>query len=99
MNVTLERNITFRDWNVYDKITWPRLRKGKSVFAVNSDNEQARMHDPFAVASKRKSKGKLIAEIVGRVPGEILSEVCFFMNHCGSLTGAILSIANCITWF
>ena len=39
---------------------------------------------------KRKSKGKLIAEIVKRLPREISRAVWFFINHGGSLTGAIL---------
>ena len=39
------------------------------------------MHDPYAVALKFKSKGKLLAETVGHLPKEISRTAWFFCKE------------------
>ena len=46
------------------------------------------MNDPYVVAWKLKSKGKLVADIVGHMPKEI-SRPWFFLEREGKINGKL----------
>ena len=47
------------------------------------------MHDPYVVAWKLKSPGKLIAETVGHVPKELSRAAWFFLERGGKISGNV----------
>ena len=47
------------------------------------------MHDPYAVVWKLKSKGKLVAYIVGHMFKEISRAAWFFLEHGGKINGKV----------
>ena len=47
------------------------------------------IHDPYAVAWKLKSKGKLVADIAGHMPKEISRATWFFLERGGKINGKI----------
>ena len=47
------------------------------------------MHDPYAVAWKMKSKGKLIDETVGHFPKELSRAAWFFLERGGEISGNV----------
>ena len=54
MELTLKRRITSHGWHIYGKTTWQQPRRGEPIFAEKELGEEARLHDPFSVAWKRK---------------------------------------------
>ena len=46
------------------------MKIGQSLFCEQETNKIVLMHDPYAAARKLKSKGKLVADIVGHMPKE-----------------------------
>ena len=47
------------------------------------------MHDPYAVAWKMKSKGKLIDKTVGYLPKELSRAAWFFLEQGGKTSGNV----------
>ena len=47
------------------------------------------MHDPYVAAWKFKSKGKLVADIVGHIPKEILRAAWFFLEREEKINGKV----------
>ena len=70
--------IASRGWHYYGKTSWKSPKKGQCLNGDKENDKIALMHDPYAVAWKRKSKGKLVAEVVGHLPKEISRAAWFF---------------------
>ena len=64
-------NIASRGWHYYRKTSWKSQKKGQCLYGEQENDKIALMIDPYAIAWKLKSKGKLIVETVGHVPKEI----------------------------
>ena len=69
-----------RGWHFYGKASWENPRKGERLCGEKEDDKVTLMHDPYAVAWKLKSPGKLIAETVGHVPNELSRAAWFFLE-------------------
>ena len=54
----------------------------QSLFCEHETNKIVLMRDPYAVAWKLKSKGKLVADIVGHMP-KLISRAAWFLLERG----------------
>ena len=70
MESVFKSKFASRGCNFYGKTTWKSPKKGPRLHAENEKDKIALMHDPYAVAWKMKSRGKLTAETVGHIPKE-----------------------------
>ena len=60
-----------------------------TLFCEQETNKTVLMHDPYAVAWKLKSEGKLVADIVGHMPKEITRAAWFFLERGGKINGKV----------
>ena len=67
----LKTKIESRAWHFYGKTSWKSPKKVQSLYGEKENDEITLMHDPYAVAWKMKSKGKLIDEAVRHFPKEL----------------------------
>ena len=65
-----------------------KSKKGQRLYAEKENDKIALMHDPYAVAWKMISQGKLIPETVGHVPKELSRATCFFLMRRGKISGS-----------
>ena len=79
METTFKCKLASRGGHVYGKTIWSNPKEGEIIYAEQEKNKTALMHDPYSVAWKSKSKGKLMAEVLGHVPREISRAVTFFL--------------------
>ena len=70
MESVSKTKIASRGWHFYAK-TWTSPKKGQSLYGEKENDKIALMHDPYAVAWKMKSKGKLIDETVRHLQIEL----------------------------
>ena len=63
--------------------------KGQRLYAEKEIDKIALMHDPYAVAWKFKSHGKLIAQTVGHVPKELSRAAWYFLERGGKISGNV----------
>ena len=70
MEFVLKTKIASRGWHFYRKKSWKSPKKGQILYGEKENEKIALTHDPYAVAWKMKSKGKLIDKTVGRFPKE-----------------------------
>jgi len=89
METTFKCKLASRGWHVYGRTVWSNPKEGEIIYAEQEKNKTALMHDPYSVAWKSKSKGKLIAEVVGHVPREISRAVTFFLQRGGRLIAKV----------
>ena len=66
--------------------------KGETLTAEKEKNKEALDIDPYAVAWMLKRRNKLIPDIVGHVPREILRFIWFFFTHGGKMEANVLSV-------
>ena len=71
MESVFKTKFASRGWHFYRKIQWKSPKKGQRLYAVKENDKIALMHDPYAVAWKMISQGKLIPETAGHVPKEL----------------------------
>ena len=71
MESVLKTKIACRGWHFYGKTSWKSPKKGQSLYGEKENDKIVLMHDPYAVAWKMKSKGKLIDETVEHFPEEL----------------------------
>ena len=71
MESVSKTKIASRGWHFYAKTSWTSPKKGQSLYGEKENDKIALMHDPYAVAWKMKSKGKLIDETVGHLQIEL----------------------------
>ena len=64
-------------------------KKGQSLYGEKENDKVALMHDPYAVAWKMKSKGKIVDETVGHFPKELLQAAWFFLERGGKISGNV----------
>ena len=83
METSYQTLIACRGWHVYGKTIWPNPRHGETLNAKKEDNEAALVHDPYSIAITRKTRARLVADIVGHFPLEISRFIWFFINHGG----------------
>ena len=81
--------IASRGWHFFGKSSWKNVKIGQSLFCEQETNKIVLMHDPYAVAWKLKSKGKLGADIVGHMPKEISWAAWFFLEHGRKINGKV----------
>ena len=74
--------MTFLRKNIMEK-----SKKGPNLYGEKENDKIALTHDPYAVAWKMKSKGKLIGKIVGHLPKELSRAACFFLERGGKISG------------
>ena len=89
MESIFKTKIASRGWHFYGKTTWKSPKKGQRLYAEKENDKIALMHDPYAVAWKFKSHGKLIAETVGHVPKELSRAAWFFLERGGEIAGKV----------
>ena len=65
------------------------MKIGQSLFCEQETNEIVLIHDPYAVARKFKSKGKLVADIFDHMPKEISRAAWFFLERGGEINGKV----------
>ena len=80
MEILFKFNLASRGWHVYGKKVWGNPKEAEVLYAEAEKNKTALMHDPYSVAWKLKTRGKLVNEVVGHVPREISRAVTFFYN-------------------
>ena len=61
----------------------------QNLQAEKENDKIALMHDPYAVAWKMISQGKLIPETVGHVPKELPRATSFFPMRGGKISGSV----------
>ena len=66
-----------------------KSKKGQSLYGEKENDKIVLMHDPYAVAWKMKSKGKLIDETVGHFPKELSQAAWFFLQRGGKISGNV----------
>ena len=81
--------IASRGWHFYGKSSWKSVEIGQSLFYEQETKKIVFMHDPYAAAWKLKSKGKLVADIVGHMLTEISSAAWFFLECGGKVNGKV----------
>ena len=59
------------------------------IYGEKENDKIALMQDPYAVAWKMKSKGKLIDETVGHFPKELSRAAWFFLERGGEISGNV----------
>ena len=64
-----------------------KSEKGPNLYGEKENDKIALTHDPYAVAWKMKSKGKLIDKIVGHLPKELSRAAWFFLEGGGKISG------------
>ena len=89
MEVNFKTNVASRGWHFYGKTVWSNPVKGEKLFAKKEEDKNALLVDPYAIAWMRKSKAKLVADVVGHIPQEISRFVYFFLQHGGSVEGVV----------
>ena len=66
-----------------------KSKKGQRLYAEKENDKIALMHDPYAVAWKMISQGKLIPETVGHVPLELSRATWFFLMRGGKISRSV----------
>ena len=69
-----------RGWHFYGKTQWKGPKKGQRLCAEKENDKIALTHDPYVVAWKMISQGKLIPETVGHVPKELSRSYLVFSD-------------------
>ena len=83
--------IACRGWHVYGKSVWQNPRRDEILRVKKEENRTALLIDPHSVAFTRKSKQRLVPDIVGHVPLEISRYVWFFMDRGGRIGAKVRS--------
>lgn len=74
-----------RGYHVYRDVWNPRIGQ-----KLHIEQDNANVHDPFAMAIKATQRGKLIYwETVGHIPREISRFCYYFVNYGGALEGRV----------
>ena len=68
---------------------WKSPKKGQRLYVEKENDKITLMHDPYAVAWKMISQGKLIPETVGHVPKELSRATWFFLMQGGKICGSV----------
>ena len=88
MESVFKTKFASRGWHFYGKTQWKSPKKGQRLYAEKENDKIALMHDPYAVAWKMISQGKLIPETVGHVPKELSRATSFFLMRGGKISGS-----------
>ena len=83
--------IACRGWHVYGKSVWQNPRRDEILRVKKEENRTALLIDPHSVAFTRKSKQRLVPDIVGNFPLEISRYVWFFMDRGGRIGAKVHS--------
>ena len=89
MESVFKTKFASRGWYFYGKTQWKSPKKGQRLYAEKENDKITLMHDPYAVAWKMISQGKLIPETVGHVPKELSRATWFFLMRGGKISGSV----------
>ena len=78
-----------RGWHFYRKTQWKSPKKGQRLYTEKENDKIALMHEPYAVAWKMISQGKLLPETVGHVPKKLSRATWFFLMRGGKISGSV----------
>ena len=80
MESVFKTKFASRGWHFYGKTQWKSPKKGQRLYAEKENGKIELMHEPYVVAWKIISQGKLIPETVGHVPKELSRPTWFFSD-------------------
>ena len=83
METSFQTLIACRGWHVYGKSLWPNPRQGEPLNVKKEESQEALIHDPHSIAVTRKTRARLVPDIVGHFPLEISRYVWFFIHRGG----------------
>ena len=83
--------IASRGWHFYGKNVWQNPRREEILRVKKEENHTALLIDPHAVAFTRKSKQRLVPDIVGHIPLEISRFIWFFLDRGGRCSARVYS--------
>ena len=77
--------IASRGWHYYGKTVLKNPKVGEILTTEKEVDKKALSHDPYSVAWKKKTKGKVVTETVGHLSREISRATWFFIEHGGKV--------------
>ena len=89
METSYSTLVACRGWHVYGNSVWQNPRRDEVLKLKKEENQTALLIDPHSVAFTRKSKLRLVPDIVGHVPIEISRFVWFFMDRGGRIVAKV----------
>ena len=89
MELTYTTRISSRDFHVYGKTVWRNPKRGEKIEVRKESSEIALLIDPHAIAWTRKSKARLVPDVVGHVPLELSRFIHFFLDRGGKLAATV----------
>ena len=86
MESVFKTKIAGRGWHFHGKTSWKSKKERQRLYGEKENDKIALIHNPYAVAWKTKSKGKLIDETAGHFPKELSRAAWFFLKRGGKIS-------------